>query len=201
MSRDGSGHLRIVGGQWAGRTIEAPDDRGVTRPTTDRTRERIASMVLSSFGLDLSDVAVLDAFAGSGALGLEMLSRGAASCCFVDRDRDAAARVRRNVRALGADRRAHVTCGDVVCLAQAGTLWGAPYSLVLLDPPYAMDAARVSGLVASLVENGLLAPRTRVLYERAADAPGLEVAGARLAKSKSHGITAVDLLIMEGATA
>ena len=64
-----------------------------------------------------------------------------------------------------------------------------------------MDAARVSGLVASLVENGLLAPRTRVLYERAADAPGLEVAGARLAKSKSHGITAVDLLIMEGATA
>ena len=201
MSRDGSGHLRIVGGQWAGRTIEAPDGRGVTRPTTDRTRERIASMVLSSFGLDLSDVAVLDAFAGSGALGLEMLSRGAASCCFIDRDRKAADRVRRNVRSLGADRQAHVTCGDALALAQAKTLWGAPFSLVLLDPPYAMDAAKVSGLVMALAGGDLLAPRARVLYERAADAPGLAIAGACLAKSKSHGITAVDLLIMEGVPA
>lgn len=196
-SHEGSGRLRIVGGEWSGRPIEAPDGRGVTRPTTDRTRERIASMVLSSFDLDLAGVAVLDAFAGSGALGLEMLSRGALTCCFVDRDRSAAARVRRNAQSLGAGERAHVTCGDAVRLAEAGTLWGAPYALVLLDPPYAMEARRVSALVGSLGANGLLAPRARILYERSSDALGLDLPAARLVKSKSHGISAVDLLIME----
>ena len=70
--------MRIVGGKWRGRQIEAPDGRDVTRPTTDRTREQIASMILSAAGLDLSGTSVLDAFAGSGAMGLELLSRGAA---------------------------------------------------------------------------------------------------------------------------
>ena len=81
--------MRIVGGKWRGHPLEAPEGRDVTRPTTDRTRESIASMVLSAFGLDLSDVSLLDAFAGSGAIGLELLSRGAASATFVDRDRGA----------------------------------------------------------------------------------------------------------------
>ena len=62
--------MRIVGGKWRGRSIEAPESRGVTRPTTDRTREQIASMILSARGLDLSGESVLDAFAGSGAMGL-----------------------------------------------------------------------------------------------------------------------------------
>ena len=68
--------MRIVGGKWRGRRIEAPEGRGVTRPTTDRMRESIASMILSARGLDLSGESVLDAFAGSGAMGLELLSRG-----------------------------------------------------------------------------------------------------------------------------
>ena len=94
--------MRIVGGKWRGRQIEAPEGRGTTRPTTDRTREAIASMILSARGLDLTGDSVLDAFAGSGAMGLELLSRGASHATFVDRDRRAAARVRRSAEALGA---------------------------------------------------------------------------------------------------
>lgn len=67
--------MRIIGGEWRGRKIEEPRGRDVTRPTTDRVREACASMVLSAFGFDLDEVRVLDAFGGSGALGIEMLSR------------------------------------------------------------------------------------------------------------------------------
>ena len=96
--------MRIVGGKWRGRQIEAPDGRDVTRPTTDRTREQIASMILSAAGLDLSGTSVLDAFAGSGAMGLELLSRGAARATFLDRDRRAVARIKRTDSSLGAAR-------------------------------------------------------------------------------------------------
>ena len=94
--------MRIVGGKWKGHPIEAPDGRDVTRPTTDRVREAVSSMLLSARGLSLDYVRALDAFAGSGALGLELLSRGAAHVTFVDLDRGACARVRRNAGTLGA---------------------------------------------------------------------------------------------------
>ena len=71
--------MRIIGGEWRGRKIEEPRGRDVTRPTTDRVREACASMVMSAFDFDLDEVRVLDAFGGSGALGIEMLSRGARS--------------------------------------------------------------------------------------------------------------------------
>lgn len=186
--------LRIVGGQWGGVPLEALEGREVTRPTTDRTREQIASMVLSSFGLDLSEVRVLDAFAGSGALGLEMLSRGAHSCCFAEMNRRAAACVRRNCAKLGAQDRTRVAVGDVFKLAAAGSLAGGPFALLLLDPPYAVDAQRVCKLVEDLRDGGLLTDDARVLYERSSDSGSLALPGLRLAKSKKRGITGVDLL-------
>ena len=79
--------MRIVGGKWRGKPFDAPSGRDVTRPTTDRVREAMASMVLSAYDLDLSGVSVLDAFAGSGAIGLELVSRGAGSATLVDSDR------------------------------------------------------------------------------------------------------------------
>ena len=189
--------MRIVGGRWRGHPIEAPEGRDVTRPTTDRTREQMASMVLSAFGLDLSEVSVLDAFAGSGAIGLELLSRGARRCTFVDMDRKAAARVRRNAEALGATRQEFaVVTGDVAKLVARGPLPNAPFSLLVLDPPYAMPVAQVASLVEGLVASGQLAPGAVVLYERASKAEGLALAHARSEKSKSHGTTAVDLLVM-----
>ena len=190
--------MRIVGGKWRGRQIEAPEGRGVTRPTTDRMRESMASMILSARGLDLSGESVLDAFAGSGAMGLELLSRGAAHATFVDRDRGAVARLRRSALALGAQRQElDVLGGDVFSLAARG-LPGAPFHVVFLDPPYAFDAERVSGLVEDLANSGQLAPDAVVVYEHASDSPGLSSGRLELVRSKKHGITAVDLLSVRG---
>lgn len=187
--------MRIVGGMWRGRPLEAPEGRDVTRPTTDRTRESMASMVLSAFDLDLSEVRVLDAFAGSGAIGLELLSRGARSCTFVDADRKAAARIKRNARSLGAREDTYaVVCGDVFKLCARGALPLAPYGLVVLDPPYAFEASRVEELLLGLAERELVTKETIVLYERATAGAALTLDGATTIKSKAHGTTAVDLL-------
>lgn len=188
--------MRIVGGRWRGKPLAAPDGRG-TRPTTDRTRESMASMVLSAFDLDLTGVAVLDAFAGSGALGLEMLSRGAEHCTFIEHDRRAAAVVRSNIKTLGcASREATLKVGDALRLAERGDVPGGPFGLVLLDPPYATEAALVSKLVEDLGNAGLLAQGALVLYERSGDAPGLELTGAELLRSKRRGTTATDLVLI-----
>ena len=190
--------MRIVGGKWRGAAVEAPKGRDVTRPTTDRMRESVASMILSAEGLDLSGMGVLDAFAGSGAMGLELVSRGAARCTLVDSDRNAVARMRRTVSALGSARpECEVIAGDVFRLAERGTIPGAPFAVVFLDPPYATDATLVSGLVDGLWERGLLAPEALVVYERSGKAPTLSCAHAISLRSRSHGITSVDLLRAE----
>lgn len=184
--------MRIVGGEWRGRPIEAPDGRDVTRPTTDRVREACASMLLAARGLSLAGARVLDAFAGSGAMGLELASRGAAWVTFVDRDRASCARVARNARALGARPGAwRVVRADAMRIAAA--VPGAPFDVVVLDPPYATDARVVSGLVSDLAAAGGLADGALVLYERDAQAPGLASRGLAPLKSKRYGQTAVDL--------
>ena len=145
--------MRIVGGKWRGRQIEAPDGRDVTRPTTDRTREQIASMILSAAGLDLSGTSVLDAFAGSGAMGLELLSRGAARATFLDRDRRAVARIKRTASSLGAaPGEVSALGGDALRLCERSRP-GAPFGVVFLDPPYALDAGEVSRLVGLLASS------------------------------------------------
>lgn len=190
--------MRIVGGEWRGHPIEAPEGRDVTRPTTDRVREAVSSMILSARGLTLEGSRVLDAFAGSGAMGLELLSRGASWCTFVDIDRGAVARVGRNARSLGAKQaRYAVVRGDVERLAARGHLDGAPFDVIVLDPPYANEVSRARALVRSLGESGLLVPGALVLYERNATAPALEVPGFVSLKQKKYGQTAVDLLEQE----
>lgn len=186
--------MRIVGGIWRGRPLQAPEGRG-TRPTTDRTRESIASMLLSAFDLDLSQVRMLDAFAGSGAVGFELLSRGALSCTFVERDRRAANIVHANAKALGATAsQARVQVGDVCALAARGAVAGGPFDLVILDPPYAMEAAMVERLLWDLRVAGQLSAQAVILYEHATGAPDLALEGAQLIKAKSRGATAVTLL-------
>lgn len=186
--------MRIVGGAWRGRQLKAPEGRG-TRPTTDRVRESMASMVLSAFDLDMAEVEVLDAFAGSGAIGLELLSRGARGCTFVERDRRAAAVVRANVKELGAGpAQARVQMGDVCALAERGAVQGGPFGLVVLDPPYAMEAAAVARLLVHLRENGQLAGDAVILYEHATGAGELALQGAEVLKAKARGTTALTLL-------
>src|SRR5215212_7911425 len=127
--------MRIVGGAWGGRRIQAPPGRG-TRPTTDRVREAWMSVVAP----ELSGARVLDLFAGSGALGLEALSRGAAHATFVEHDAKALAALRANVDTLGAAPRTRIVKHDAVKLV--ATLERGAFDVAFADPPYNRGVAR-----------------------------------------------------------
>lgn len=137
-----------------------------TRPTTDRVREAMFNLLTAR--IDFSGIDVLDLFAGSGALGLEALSRGARSVLFVESDSRAASVIERNVAALGA-RGATVRRGSVASVLAAGT--ARPVGLVLADPPYEIGAAQVDEMVVALDSAGWAAPGTVAVVERPASAP------------------------------
>jgi 16S rRNA (guanine966-N2)-methyltransferase len=121
--------MRIIAGAWRGRTIEAPGGTA-TRPTSDRTREALFSMLTSRLGT-FEGLRVADLFAGTGALGLEALSRGAAHCTFVENDRQAIEALRRNVAKLGAGASAEIRAQSAIHGVPG------PFDLILIDPPYA----------------------------------------------------------------
>ena len=129
--------MRIISGQWRGRPLVAPQGEA-TRPTADRTRETLFSMLVSRVG-SFEDLAVGDFFAGSGALGLEALSRGAASCLFVERDRAAVDIIRANAAKLGLAR-PDIRQSDVLALGPAP----APLDIIFMDPPYKTGAGAVA---------------------------------------------------------
>lgn len=188
--------MRIIAGEFRGRPLEAPKGDG-TRPTTDRVRESMMSVVASARG-GFDGAVVLDAFAGSGALGLEALSRGAASACFYERAGEALRALGGNAKALGLEpRRARVCRADV--LKAPPTHARPPFDLVFLDPPYALSAAEALGLVRALAEGGTLADEALVVYEHAASTCA-EVdeaavgAGLSLAQRKKYGDTVVDIM-------
>ncbi|MFN3945608.1 MAG: 16S rRNA (guanine(966)-N(2))-methyltransferase RsmD [Allosphingosinicella sp.] len=171
--------MRIIAGRWRGRPLAAPPG-AATRPTSDRAREGLFSMLQSRLG-GFEELAVLDLFAGTGALGLEALSRGAASCTFIEQDRAAIDALRRNVASLGAEAQAEIRPQDATALA------GGRYDLVFLDPPYGSGLGRKA--LERLVASGALAPGALVSVESAADAevalPGLDaLAGRRYGKAK-----------------
>lgn len=191
-----SGRLRIVAGEFGGRLIACPSS--VARPTTDRVREAVFSSITSILG-SLEGAVVCDAFAGSGALGLEALSRGAAFVQLFDADKDALACVKDNVAALKAGSAAHVARRDVLAAGVGGG--PGPYDLVLLDPPYATPAQAVGELLAQAASAGELAEGCLIVYERASDGPELpESFGFELIRQKRYGKTAVDILRYESAT-
>jgi 16S rRNA (guanine966-N2)-methyltransferase len=130
--------VRIIAGQWRGRKLAAPES-DATRPTADRTRETLFSMLTSRLG-SFEGLAVADLFAGSGALGLEALSRGAASCMFVEQDPPAIRALRQNIAALRAQPLCEVRATSVLALGPAKR----PLDLILLDPPYGSGAGSVA---------------------------------------------------------
>ena len=149
--------MRIIAGEWRGRKLAAP--RGdVTRPTADRTRETLFSMLTSRLG-SFEGLSVADLFAGSGALGLEALSRGAANCLFVEHDAAAIKTIRANVEALDARARSIVQAGSVMTLRPAK----APHDLILLDPPYDTGAGQVA--LDRLNRLGWIGPQSWVSLE------------------------------------
>jgi 16S rRNA (guanine966-N2)-methyltransferase len=154
---------RIVAGVAGGRRLVVPAHG--TRPTSDRVREAVFSALQAR--RDLNGVRVLDLYAGSGALGLEALSRGAAHVRFVESDRRVAAVLRRNVEVIGLSG-AQVTTGAVQVVLRGDP--GDPYDVVLADPPYALDDATLAGVLGALASGGWLACSALLVVERAAKA-------------------------------
>ncbi len=122
--------MRIIAGQWRGRKLAVPAG-DTTRPTADRVREMLFSMLASRLG-SLEQLRVADLYAGSGALGLEALSRGAAFACFVEQDPRALAAIRANVDSLGAEKQSEILARPAQSLPPA-----KPFDLIFADPPYA----------------------------------------------------------------
>ena len=160
----GEQRVRIVAGEFKGRVISAPKGAS-TRPTADRVREGLFSALVSRLGVDLGGGSALDAFAGSGALGLEALSRGASTVTFVEQDRRAFAVLRENVAELGVEKRSTVLQANVSTVAERGPLPGAPFSLLFLDPPYRIEQSEVRTLIECLVDNHGLTDGAVVLWE------------------------------------
>jgi 16S rRNA (guanine966-N2)-methyltransferase len=180
--------MRIIAGQWRGRPLKAPAGME-TRPSADRTREALFSMLQSRLG-SFEDLAVIDLFAGTGALGLEALSRGAASCTFVEQDKAALDTLRANLAALGAR-------GDVRAQA-VNTLGPAPraYDIMMMDPPYAMRAGVPT--LERLARLGWLAPGALASVE---GERGEEVTpqGFAIEAERHYGKAKITLLRYEGA--
>ena len=153
--------MRIIAGEWRGRKLQAPAG-DATRPTADRTRETLFSMLLSRLGT-FDGLGVADLFAGSGALGLEALSRGAASCLFVEQDAAALRALRANIAALRAQSRCEVRAASVLALGPTQ----APRDLLLLDPPYASGAGPVA--LEKLARLRWIGPASWVSLETAHD--------------------------------
>lgn len=176
--------MRIIAGQWRGRPLAAPAG-DATRPTADRTREALFSMLASRVG-SFEDLAVADLFAGSGALGLEALSRGAASCLFVEQDRAALDALKANIAKLGVAG-AEVRPSSVLSLGPAR----APLDLIMMDPPYASGAGNVA--LDKLARLGWTTPATWVSIETG-KTEDVDVAGFEIDTERVHGKAKITLL-------
>ena len=160
---------RIIAGEAGGRRLVVPAGEGV-RPTSDRVKESL----FSALGPErLVAARVLDLYAGSGALGLEALSRGAAEALLVERDQAAARAIRANIETLGFGGRAVLRVSPVAALL-GGPEPAGPFDLALLDPPYDTPAAELEVALRLLVERAWVAPDATVVVERAAGSPPLQ---------------------------
>src|SRR6476659_4879425 len=168
--------MRIVGGRWRGRSLKGPSSDAI-RPTSDRLRETLFNILQHSYDDPLEGARVLDLFAGTGALGLEALSRGAMAALFVDDGVEARSLIRRNVELLGLTGRTRIFRRDATSLGPAGTV--APFNLVFADPPYGKGLGERALTAAR--EGGWLAPGALlVLEERAATQVSVPPGLARL---------------------
>jgi 16S rRNA (guanine966-N2)-methyltransferase len=175
--------MRIIAGAWRGRPLVAPKG-DATRPTADRVREALFSMLASRLG-SFEDLSVADLFAGSGALGLEALSRGAASCVFVEQDKPALDALRTNIAKLSA--KADVRAQSVLALGHAV----APLDLILMDPPYDSNAGAVA--LDKLARLGWIGDATWISIETAKP-DRIEVAGFVEDVTRVHGKARLTLL-------
>lgn len=182
--------MRIIGGTLSGRTLIAPIGRS-TRPTADRVREALFNRIVhADLPTDPLSGSVLDLYAGSGALGIEALSRGAPWCDFVDMDRSAHAVLDRNVETLSLGPRARVHKMNVDLFLKKAS---GPYTLLFADPPYA-DGSHLDEVLAVVEEKKLLAPGALVVLEHApSPAPSKHQPGLAFHDERKYGQTVLTL--------
>jgi len=184
--------VRIIAGDWRGRRLLAPPGRG-TRPTGERTREALFNILAHSpFGPDLEGARVIDLFAGSGALGLEALSRGAAFCLFVETDEEARGAIRRNIESLDVFGRTRLHRRDATNLGPRPASAGAKFDLAFLDPPYGKGLAETA--LAALRDGGWLEADALAVVERGADEGPFNLDGSEMLDERVWGAAKVSFL-------
>ena len=193
---EGAGSVRIVAGAYRGRSLVTPEGQG-TRPTSDRAREALFNVLEHApWSPGVSGARVMDVFAGSGALGLEALSRGAAFCLFVETDAAARGAIRDNVEALGSKGelfgRTRVHRRDATDLGQRPGADGPAFDLAFLDPPYGKRLGETA--LAQMRSGEWLAPGALVVFERGADEAEPEVAGFEQLDDRRYGAARVFFL-------
>jgi 16S rRNA (guanine966-N2)-methyltransferase len=156
--------MRIVAGRFRGKALLSPEDESI-RPTSDRAREALFNILASRIGVSLDGLKVLDLFAGTGALGLEALSRGAQNIVFVDTSAEARGLIRDHIEAFGAGGVAKLLRRDATALGEAGTM--GPFDLVFLDPPYGKGLAEQA--LTCLRDGKWLADEATIVVEESAD--------------------------------
>ncbi len=190
MARRQSGRLRVVAGRAGGRHLASLPGEAM-RPTTERVREA----VFSSLGGDVVGASVLDLYAGTGAMAIEALSRGAVRAVLVDHDRAAAAVCRDNLATTGFDDVGRVVETTVRAFVALPPPPQAPFSLVTCDPPYATPDDEIAAVLAALTVPGWLAPNATAVVERGVRTPVDPVpSGWRLRFARAYGDTLATLL-------
>jgi 16S rRNA (guanine966-N2)-methyltransferase len=177
--------VRVIAGELGGRRLKSHERPGL-RPTTDRVRESVFSMLGSRF--EFGERNVLDLFAGTGALGIEAISRGAAHCTFIEADRRTALLIEENLRDLGISDRGTVTVRDALKFVAETT---KRFDLVLADPPYA--ATIFDQLVRDLFDRRVVHEHGLFLLEHSSAMTPREAPGSRVVTARSFGDTAVTL--------
>jgi 16S rRNA (guanine966-N2)-methyltransferase len=181
--------MRIVAGAFRGRPLVAPKGQA-TRPTADRTRQALFNILEHApWSPGLSGLRVMDLFAGSGALGLEALSRGAAFCLFVETDEAARGAIRRNIETLGLFGVARLHRRDATLLGPKPVGDGPAFDLAFLDPPYGKGLAERS--LAALQAGNWLKPGAVAVVERGADEAALDVPGYEFVDARDYGAARV----------
>ena len=178
--------MRIVGGDYRGRALVAPRTQSI-RPTSDRTREAVFNVLAHKFGGLPDGARVLDLFAGTGALGIEALSRGAFFCMFIEESPEGRGLIRDNVEALGLTGRTKIFRRDATGLGPAGTV--QPFGLVFADPPYGKGLGERALQSARL--GGWLAPGALCVVEESATVPFTPGEGFTLLDERAYGETKV----------